>query len=83
MLSINPMSYNEAQALGSEGCFELVSAARKTMLRLKPLYETLNKLSIEMRGEFNTANTTYKSVGRMRGIVILPSEVLARVLDYA
>ncbi|KLO07530.1 hypothetical protein SCHPADRAFT_932381 [Schizopora paradoxa] len=83
MLQINPMSYDEAQALGGEGCFELMCEARKTMLRLKPLFEALGSLSAAVQIELRHAQETYNAVGKMRGLVILPGELLAHVLDFA
>lgn len=77
------MSYDEAQVLGDEGCFELMSEARKTMLRLKPLFEALGGLSAAVQTELRNAQATYRATIKMRGLVILPDELLAHILDFA
>ncbi|KLO18153.1 hypothetical protein SCHPADRAFT_993765, partial [Schizopora paradoxa] len=79
---INPMSYNDIQALGRAECFVLVSQARKTMIRLSSLSGILHELSAAIQAESNAAQENFKAVTNMYSLITLPNELLAHVFQF-
>ncbi len=72
----NAMVYSEAQTLGAGKRFDLVSQARKTMLRLKSLSDTVSALASAVRAESRAARANFDAVKNMCGLASLPNELL-------
>ncbi len=75
------MVYSEAQTLGAGKRFDLVSQARKTMLRLKSLSDTLSALASAVRAESRAARANFDAVKNMCGLASLPNELLSRIFE--
>ncbi|KLO18194.1 hypothetical protein SCHPADRAFT_993799 [Schizopora paradoxa] len=79
---INPMSFDDLQALGITGCSRLVSRARKTMQRLTSLSDTLRDLSSVIQAESQAAQENLDVVSNMCSLVFLPNELLVRIFRF-
>ncbi|KLO18193.1 hypothetical protein SCHPADRAFT_993798 [Schizopora paradoxa] len=75
---IKPMSYSDLQVSGMTGCSHLVSRARKTMLRLTSLSNTLRELSTAIQAEAEAAQENFEVVSNMCNLIFLPNELLDR-----
>ncbi|KLO18186.1 hypothetical protein SCHPADRAFT_936448 [Schizopora paradoxa] len=77
-----PMLYSDLQVLGTSGCSDLVSRARKAMKRLKPLSDTLRELASAIEAESEAVCTNYNAVSNMCSLIFLPDELLARIFEF-
>ncbi|KLO18201.1 hypothetical protein SCHPADRAFT_925357 [Schizopora paradoxa] len=79
---IKAMSHSDLQNHGVEGCYRLVSRARKTMSRLTSLSNTLRELSSAIQAESEAAQENFKVVSNMCNLIFLPNELLARIFRF-
>ncbi len=75
------MACTEIQTLGSKGRSNLLSRARKTMLRLKSLSDILSDLASVFHTESEAARANFEAIGNMCGMASLPTELLARIFE--
>ncbi len=75
------MAYSEAESLGMKGCSDLVSRARKTMLRLQSLSDAFNELASAIQAKLDAARMNFEAVSNMYSLVSLPTETLASIFE--
>ncbi|KLO18199.1 hypothetical protein SCHPADRAFT_936460 [Schizopora paradoxa] len=80
--TIKPMSHDDLQIFGVEGCHRLVSRARKASKRLTSLSNTLRQLASLIQVESEAAQENYEVVSNMCNLIILPNELLARIFHF-
>ncbi len=76
------LSCTEIQAFGKEGCSSLLSRARRIMLRIKSLCDTLSDLTSAIQAVSKVAEENFEAVGNMCGLALLPTELLARIFKF-
>ncbi len=76
------MACTEVRNIGMTGRSNLLSRARRTMLKLMLLSHTLSELTSAIQVDSEAAQANFEAVRRMCCLASLPTELLACVFDY-